>query len=473
MHGYDWLCYREGCKNKLKKRFEINMTEGNIWLLLIRFCIPLILSNIFQLLFNAADVIVVGRYVGKEALAAVGSVGAVVNLITGLAMGISVGCNILCSRKFGAGNKVSMQRAVHASVALSIICGIIIMVFGVCFSRQILHLIGTPDDVIDLAATYMRIYFGGIIPILVYNFGASILRAVGDTSRPFIYILISGVINVVLNLIFILVFDMNVAGVALATVISWAVCAVLVIRALILTDDIYKLSLKKIRLYRIESRQILGLGIPTGIQSMVFSLSNVVIQSAINSLGTIVVAGSSAATNIEGFVWMAMDAVAIAIMTFISQNYGAGKHERNSKGLIYSIVLVTGIGAVMGIGVVFIGKPLLSLYTSDEAVIAAGFIRLKIICGTYALGGVMNLIGGAIKGYGKSGVASIIAIAGACIPRLIWVYTVFKMYPRFDVLLYSYDVSWALTAIANIILYVSVHRSLKKDRGCEKTVPIG
>lgn len=444
------------------KKFEINMTEGNILKLLISFSIPLILSNIFQLLFNAADVIVVGRFAGKEALAAVGSVSSVVNLITGLATGIAAGCNILCSRQYGSGNRDAMQKTVHTSLALSVICGIIIMFIGICFSGQILHLIGSPEDVIDLSAIYMKIYFSGIIPILIYNFGSSILRAVGDTRRPFIYILVSGIINVILNLIFVIVFGMGVAGVALATVISWAVCAVLVIKSLMATEDIYKLSIRKIKLYKSQTLQILRMGIPTGIQGMTFSLSNVVLQSAINSLGTIVVAGSAAAANIEGFVWMAMDAVSVAVMTFISQNYGAGKYERNRKGLIYSIILVTGIGIVLGMGAVFAAKPLLSFYTSDAAVMEAGVMRLRIICGTYALAGIMNLISGAIKGYGRTVGASLIAIAGACIPRLIWVWTIFKAYPQFDVLLYSYDVSWALTALANIVLFVFVHRSVKR-----------
>ncbi len=447
----------------MKRKFEINMTEGNIWSLLIRFSMPLILSNIFQLLFNAADIIVVGRFAGKEALAAVGSVSSVVNLITGLATGISAGCNIICSRQYGSGNAKAMHRTVHTSLALSVICGIILMFIGICFSKQILNLIGSPSDVIDLSALYMKIYFGGIIPILIYNFGSSILRAVGDTKRPFTYILISGVINVVLNLIFVIIFNMDVAGVALATVISWAVCTVLIIKALISTEDIYKLTLNKIKLYKYETRQILNLGVPTGVQGVTFSLSNVVLQSAINSLGTVVIAGSSASANIEGFVWMAMDAVAVAIMTFISQNYGAGKYDRIKTGLVYSLLIVTGIGLILGISVVLAGRPLLSFYTSDSSVIEAGFVRLRIICGTHALGGVMNLISGAIKGYGRTVGASIIAIAGACIPRLLWVWTIFKLYPRFDVLMYSYDFSWGLTAIANIILFAVIQRSVTKN----------
>ncbi len=446
----------------MKKKFELNMTEGNIWMLLIKFSIPLILSSMLQILFNAADVVVVGKFAGSAELAAVGSTGALTNLILGVALGISQGCNIVCSNAFGANDKKTMQGAVHSAVALSLLCGAVIMVIGIFFSKPLLLLMGSPDDVIDLAATYMKIYFAGIIPILLYNFCSAILRAVGDTKRPFIFISIAGVINVCLNLIFVIVFHMGAAGVSLATVISWAITAVLTLIVLMRTDSIYRIELKKIRFYPAETKKIVSLGLPMGIQGMTFSLSNVVIMSAINSLGTTVIAGSAAAANIEGFVWVALEAVTIASMTFISQNYGARNFERNDKGFNAGLVLVIAVSSFMGILVNVLGTPLLSLYTNDPKVVEVGLQRLSIVALYYFFGGIMQHIVNVIKGYGKAIISTFLCLIGSCFLRLVWVWVVFPVRPTFAMLLYCYPITWIITSVVCWICYIKIAGHVKK-----------
>ena len=446
----------------MSKKYEINMTEGNIWLLLIKFSIPLILSSMLQLLFNAADVVVVGKFAGNEALAAVGSTGALTNLILGVALGISQGCNIICSRAYGANDKKTMEGAVHSAVALSILCGAVVMVVGVLFSKPILRLMGSPDDVIDLAATYMKIYFAGIIPILLYNFCSAILRAVGDTKRPFIFISIAGVINICLNLVFVIVFHMGAAGVALATVISWAITSVLTLIVLMKTDGIYRIDLKKIRFYPRETKSIVSLGLPMGIQGMTFSLSNVVIMSAINSLGTTVIAANSAAANIEGFVWVALEAVTIASMTFISQNYGARRFDRNDKCFYIGLILVVAVSFAFGFLAYTFGRPLLSLYTSDLHVVSVGMQRLGIVALYYFLGGIMQHIVNVIKGYGRAIVSTVICLLGSCALRLVWVWIIFPARPSYIMLLNCYPATWIVTSFACWICYILIAKRIKR-----------
>ncbi len=439
------------------------MTEGNIFILLLKFSIPLILTTMLQLLFNAADVVVVGRFAGKQSLAAVGSVGSLTNLIVNLAVGVSQGCNIVCSRAFGAKDKKSIYEIVHTSLALSLIFGIVIMFIGLTFSKQILVIMGSPKDVIDLAALYLRIYFAGIIPILVYNFCSSILRAVGDTKRPFIYILVSGIINITLNIIFVVFLKMGVAGVALATVIAWTVAAILILRTLIKTKESYRLVLKEITLYKNQVKKILAIGIPTGIQGMTFSISNVVVMSAVNSLGTSIVAGNAAASNIEGFVWCAMDSVAIAAMTFVSQNYGAKKFKRNTKGFFSSLSLVFAVGFILGNLSVAFARPLLSIYTTDELVVELGRQRLVIICGTYYIAGFMQVASSAIKGYGYAVISTAICLIGSCFLRLVWVWTVFDHYHSYEYLLYCYPITWALTFVVCFFYYLYAEKRVKNN----------
>ncbi len=446
----------------MQKKYELNMTTGNIWLLLIKFSIPLILSSMLQILFNAADVVVVGKFAGKAELAAVGSTGALTNLILGVALGISQGCNIVCSRAYGADDKKTMQGAVHSAIALSILCGGVVMLVGIFFSKPLLLLMGSPADVVDIAAVYMKIYFAGIIPILLYNFCSAILRAVGDTKRPFIFISIAGIINICLNLIFVIVFQIGAAGVALATVISWAITSILTLVVLIKSDSIYKVELKKIRFYPAETKKIVSLGLPMGIQGMTFSLSNVVIMSAINSLGTTVIAASSAAANIEGFVWVALEAVTIASMTFISQNYGAKNFERNDKGFNAGLVLVVIVSLFFGSLATIFGRQLLSLYTNDAQVVKYGLERLRIVALYYFLGGIMQHIVNAIKGYGKAIISTFLCLFGSCLLRLVWVWFVFPVRPTFAMLLYCYPITWIITSLICRICYIKIVKNIKK-----------
>ena len=429
----------------------LDMTQGPIFSQVIFFALPIMLSGILQLLFNAADTIVVGRFAGNQALAAVGSVGSLNNLIISLFIGLSVGANVLVARYTGSRNSDAVAQTVHTSVLLSVLGGLLLTVIGVALAKPLLAIMGSPEDVIDLAVLYVRILFIGMPVQMLYNFCAAILRAVGDTKRPLYFLTIAGVINVVLNLIFVVGFHMSVAGVALATILSQAVSAVLVVRCLMGMDGPTRLYLRRLRIYPGKLREIIRIGLPAGVQSSVFSLSNVVIQSSVNSFGSIVIAGNAASSNVGSFIYQAMNTFQQAVTCFASQNVGARKPRRIFAAMKASMVWAILVGVILGALSCVFGKPLLSMYSSDPAVIAAGMERQLIVCAPYFLCGMMDVMTGALRGIGYSILPMAVSILGACVFRIVWVVTIFRAIPTLRCLMVSYPVSWLLTFIALVI----------------------
>ncbi len=452
---------------RTRKKYEIDMCEGPILKKMLLFALPLMLSSILQLLFNAADIIVVGRFAGDDSLAAVGSTSSLINLITNLFIGLSIGANVLVARYFGAKKEEELRDTVHTAMALSMIGGLVLTVIGVVFAPIILKLMQSPPEVIDLATVYLRVYFGGIVATMVYNFGSAILRAIGDTKRPLYFLSIAGVVNVVLNLIFVIFFHWGVFGVGMATVISQVISAFLVVRCLMQEQGGIRLEPKRIKVHRGKLIQIMQIGIPAGFQGMLFSLSNVVIQSSVNSFGNIIVAGNSAASNIEGFVFAAMNAFYQAAISFMGQNVGAGKYKRVNKVVITAEGCVLVIGLVLGTLTVLFGRPLLSIYSDTPEVLAAGEVRLKIICSVYFLCGMMDTMVGALRGLGYSIAPMIVSLLGACAFRLLWIATVFQIdqFHTIETVYYSYPISWLLTFTAHLITYIIVRTRLKKKWG--------
>ncbi len=442
--------------DKTKRSFEIDMCNGPILSKIVIFALPLVASGILQLLFNAADVIVVGRFAGSQSLAAVGSTSSLINLLLNVFIGLSTGTNVLVARFYGSHNYRDLEETIHTSMLLSVICGFILIFIGEIFATPILELMGSPDDVLPLASLYIEVYFIGVPATLVYNFGSSILRAIGDTRRPLFYLLVSGVINVILNLIFVIYFSMGVAGVAAATVLSQCISAFLIVQCLRRSDGPYRLRLKKLRIVTGKLTYIMKIGIPAGIQGAIFSISNVLIQSSINSFGSVAMAGSTAAGNIEGFVYTSMNAVYQTAISFTSQNYGARKYKRMRRCLIYCMILVTVVGLVTGLGATIFGRQLLGIYSSDPEVIEYGMQRLVLLAAPYFLCGMMDTMAGGLRGMGCSILPLIESLTGACALRIVWIYTVFAVYHSLDVLFLSYSVSWILTALAHVITYAIV-----------------
>lgn len=444
----------------MEKTYSIDMCSGSILPKLLKFSLPLMCSSILQLLFNAADVVVVGRFCGEHSLAAVGSTVSLINLLTNLFIGLSVGANVLVARYFGAKEEKHLHDVVHTAVALSIASGVILTVFGVVFTKQILIWMQTPEEVLDLAVTYLRIYFLGMTVTMIYNFCSAILRAVGDTKRPLYYLMYAGVINVILNLFFVIVCNLNVAGVGLATVISQCVSAVLIIKCMMKEKEGYRLCLQDIRFHGRYVKKILQIGLPAGLQGTIFALSNVVIQSSVNSFGAVVMAGNAAASNIEGFVYVAMNAFHQAAVSFVGQNMGAGKFGRINKIAVRSLICVIVTGCLLGNLAVLFGHPLLSIYSSKEEVIADGMVRLQMICGMYALCGMMDVMVGILRGLGYSVMPMIVSLIGACGLRLLWIFTIFQI-PDFHttkMLYLSYPVSWTITFMVHVICFFVVRR---------------
>ena len=444
--------------NKKLSSYEIDMTSGPMLPGIFRFAIPLALSGMLQLAFNAADVIVVGKFAGSTALAAVGSTGALINLIINLFVGLSTGVNVLVANYRGAGRLEDVRKTVHTAMSVAFAGGILLVFIGIILARPMLELMDSPDTVIGQATLYMQIYFVGMPAFMVYNFGASVLRAVGDTKRPLIFLSIAGVINVVLNMIFVIFFHMGVAGVAIATVTSQAVSAVLIVRCMILSDGIYKLDLHNLRIDSRKFTRMLRIGLPAGLQSSLFSISNVLIQSSVNSFGDLVMAGNAAAGNLEGFVYTAMNSLYQANLSYTSQNYGALKYKRIDRSLLLCLGVVTLIGGLLGNIVYLLGPHLLSLYDSDPAVIQYGMNRLAVIATTYFLCGIMEVASGSIRGLGYAIIPMVVSLSGACIMRIVWIYTVFAMVPTQFVLYLSYPISWVLTFAAHLVTYFIVRK---------------
>ncbi len=447
---------------KTNKNYEIDMCNGKLLGKILLFSVPLMLSGILQLLFNAADIVVVGQFAGSNALAAVGATSSLINLLVNLFIGLSVGANVLVARFYGAGQKKELSEMVHTAVATSLISGVFLIFVGFFLAKPALQLMDTPADCIEQAVLYMRIYFVGMPAMMAYNFGSAVLRAVGDTKRPLYYLLFAGVINVVLNLIFVIVFSMNVAGVALATVISQVVSAGLVIRCLVRSDADYKLNLKELRIVKDKLIKMAQIGLPAGLQGALFSISNVLIQSSVNSFGSIAMAGNTAAGNIEGFVYTAMNALHQTAISFTGQNYGARKFKRIGKILLICQGIVMAIGLVMGNAAYWGSEYLLRLYSDDAEVIRYGVLRLSIICTTYCLCGMMDVMVGSLRGMGYSVMPMLVSLTGACLFRVVWIYTIFKTYNTLECLYWSYPISWTLTFMVHLLCFFVVYRRLLK-----------
>ncbi len=449
-------------KERKIKSYEIDMCHGPLLGKILVFSVPLILSGILQLLFNAADVIVVGRFAGSQSMAAVGSTSSLINLLVNVFIGLSVGTNVLVARYYGAGQEKEVSQTVHTAVLLSVVCGLVLGVMGFVLARPLLEIMGTPEDVLSKAALYMRIYFIGMPVMLLYNFGSSILRAIGDTKRPLYFLAAGGVINVVLNLFFVIVLDMDVAGVALSTVISQCVSAGCILRCLMQSEGFIKLYLKQLHIDKDKLIRIMKIGVPAGMQGAIFSVSNVLIQSSVNSFGSIAMAGNTAAANVEGFVYTAMNAMHQTAVSFTSQNLGGKQYGRINKILFQCLAIAALIGLVMGNAAVFFGKQILSIYSSDAEVVHYGMLRLSVICSTYFLCGMMDTMVGAIRGLGYSVVPMIVSLVGACGLRVLWVMTVFRWEGTLLSLYISYPVTWAITFTVHVISYIFIRRHLKK-----------
>lgn len=443
---------------------QIDMTEGPIFGKLLKFSIPLIASSILQLLFNAADVVVVGRFAGDNSLAAVGSTGSLINLLINLFMGLSVGTNVVAANYFGAQKKDDLRDTVHTAILVSIYSGLILTVVGVLGAKPILTFMQAPAEVLNLAALYLRIYFGGITATMVYNFGSAILRAKGDTQRPLYILFGAGILNFILNLIFVIIFKMDVAGVGLATVISQVISAVLVIIILIREPDDFHLNLKKLRINRMIFIRIVKIGLPAGFQGIMFSFSNVIIQSSINTFGPVMIAGNAAAVNLEGFIYTSMNGFSQGSLTFCSQNLGAGKVDRIRKVVWISQVSIIVIGALLsGIFLLF-GPVFLGIFTKSDEVVQAGMKRLWIIFTTYYLCGMMDGMANSIRGIGHSLMPVISSLIGACLFRIIWLFTIFLI-PQFhtpETIFLSYPISWIFTFAANVFMYNKYMKELKQ-----------
>ena len=447
----------------------MDMTEGPLMSKVLFFALPIMLSGILQLLFNAADTIVVGRFAGNEALAAVGSVGSLNNMIVSLFIGLSVGVNVLVARYTGSRENQKVSQTVHTAVVISVLGGLLLTVVGFVAARPLLQLMGSPEDVIDLAVLYVRILFLGMPVQMLYNFCAAVLRAVGDTKRPLYFLTFAGVINVVLNLIFVISFHMSVAGVALATIISQAVSAVLVVHSLMGMDGPTHLYLHRLRITPPILGEIVRIGLPAGIQSSVFSLSNVVIQSSVNSFGSIVIAGNSAAANIGNFIYQAMNTFQQAITCFAGQNIGARKPMRIITSMKVCLFWAVAFGLSLGTFSCVFGEQLLSLYSADPAVIAAGMERLYVFCLPYFLCGIMDVMTGALRGIGYSILPMVVSILGACVFRIFWVMTVFAAFPTMFCLMVSYPVSWLITlSVHSYFFYIIWKRRFKQEFTAEE-----
>ena len=440
-------------------KYEIDMCNGTIMDKLISFSLPLMLSSILQLMFNAVDIIVVGRFSGSQALAAVGSTTALINIFTNLFIGISLGANVLAARYFAAGREKEMSEAVHTAITLALLSGIIMAFIGAGASRFALGLMDTPADVIDQSVTYMRIYFMGMPFFMLYNYGAAVLRAVGDTKRPLVFLIAAGLANVVLDLALVIVIPLGVAGVAIGTVASQMISCILVLRCLYKSEGSYQLRFSKLTIKRTYLKRIFQVGIPAGIQSTVINISNALLQSSVNSFGSTAMAGYTAANNILGFLYVAVNAVTQACMSFTSQNYSVGKQKRMDRVLADCMVLSAAVSVVLGGGAYVFGSQVLRIYTVDADVIRCGLEILSITTVPYFLCGIMDLIPGALRGMGHSAVPMILSVIGTVGTRVLWIYGFFPQNRSLRFLFISYPGSWIATIIMQAVCFYFVRRS--------------
>ena len=453
------------------RNYEIDMCNGPLTRKIITYCIPLALSGILQLLYNAADIIVVGRFSGPTALAAVGSTGSLINLIVNLLIGLSVGASVCVANFYGAGREKDVRETVHTAMLISVIGGVIVAVVGMVFAKTFLGWMGSPDDVIDQATLYLRIYFAGMPLTMAYNFASAIFRALGDTKRPLYYLAVSGLVNVILNLIFVIVFKMGVAGVATATVVAQAVSTTLIIMCMIRSHSVIHLQRDMLRIHGDKLKEIVRVGLPAGLQGTIFSISNVLIQSSINSFGSIAIAGNSASSNLEGFMYTSMNSVYQAALSFAGQNMGARKYSRLKKVLCNCLAIVTGIGIGMGAITYLFRYQMLGIYSSDMDVINFGIERLELFCLTYFTCGAMDVMVGQMRGMGYSIVPMIVSLVGVCGIRIVWIFTVFKASNSLLTLYMSYPVSWVVTLAVHFSTFLYVYHKVKQRTDGVPDVP--
>ncbi len=442
---------------------DVDMCNGPLVGNLLRFSIPLMASGILQLLFNAADIIVLGQFASSSAMAAVGATSSLNSLMVNLFLGLSIGCSVVMAHSYGAQDWRRVHDTVHTAVLLALICGAVLVVVGIPLLPVLLRRMDTPADLLDQSILYMRIVFVGMPAMMLYDFGAGILRATGDTRRPLFFLTAAGITNATLNVIFVLVFQLDVAGVALATSISQYLSAFLILRCLSEPGTHYQLHPREMRICPPVLVQIIRVGLPAGIQSVVFSISNVLIQSSINIFGTLAVAGSTASSNIENFVYTAMNSVYQAALNFTSQNIGAGKKDRIPLILRDCLMIVTVIGLVLGGLAVFFGRQLLSIYSSDPQILPYGLERIRVICLTYFLCGLMDVTCGVVRGMGAAVTPTIVSLTGACVLRVIWIYTVFVAFHSLFVLYLSYPVTWVVTCAVHLICFSIFYRRLRQS----------
>jgi len=442
----------------------MDMCSGPLFSKMLIFALPIMAMNILQLLFNAADVIVVGRFSGKEALGAVGATGSLINLIVNVFMGLSVGTSVVVAQDYGAGKSDDVSKSVHTSIAVSIISGIVVMIIGLVLCEPLLSIMGTPDDIINLSVLYMKIYFLGVPASMVYNFGAAILRAVGDSRRPMYYLIITGSVNVVLNMFCVIVLNMGVAGVAWPTVITQYLSVFLIMSNLTKHDGAIRFIPKQLRIDKNKLKSIVKVGLPAGMQSFLFSISNTLIQSAINSFGTTMVAASSASSNIENFVGTTMNAYYNAAITFTGQNMGAKKYDRIDTIAKVCTVFVFSTWIVMCSLILLLGRPLLHIFTTDPEVIELGMLRMKVLMIAYFTCGTMNVFPGLTRGMGYSILPMICTLVGACLLRIVWLFTVFKWYPTVVVLFLCYPITWGIAGIGQVASFFYARHHIRKTK---------
>lgn len=459
-----WLPFHLSLGEKIvsSKKFEIDMCNGSIMDKLISFSIPLMISSMLQLTFNAVDIIVVGRFSGSDALAAVGATTALIAVFINLFIGISLGANVLAARFYATGKGQEMSDTVHTAILFAVLSGIFMTFMGLTLSPFALKIMGTPDHIIGQSTLYMRIYFLGMPFFMVYNYGASILRAVGDTKRPLLFLIVAGLMNTALNLILVIVFRLGVAGVAIGTVASQLVSGVLVLRCLYLSDGSYQFRFRKLAIKGTYLRQIFQVGIPAGIQSTVINISNALLQSSVNSFGSTAMAGYTAANNILGFLYFSVNAVTQACMSFTSQNYGLRKFKRMDRVLRDCMILSVGISLVMGGLAYFFGNQLLHIYTDQQKVVACGMEILSFTTTSYFFCGLMDLFPGALRGMGFSTVPMILSIIGTVGTRIVWIYGLFPSHRSLAFLFLSYPVSWIITILMQLVCFVYVRRKVRR-----------
>lgn len=441
---------------------QMDMIQGPIFSKLVRFSIPVIASGILQLLFNTADVIVVGRFSGSQALAAVGSTSSLINLLINLFLGISIGANVLVGQYIGAKDEPNARKTVHTGILFAFCGGIFMAMFGFFLSSTFLQMMSTPSDVLPLSTLYMKIYFLGLPALLVYDFGAALLRAIGDTKRPLYFLSISGIINVILNLCLVIFFGLGVAGVAIATVTAQLISAILILICLARQDGVLRLEKEYLHFSRDKAVKMIKIGVPAGVQGMLFSISNVLIQSSINGFGSIVMAGNTASSNIENFVYISMNSIHQSALSFTSQNMGAGQYKRIDKILLECLGIVCFVGLVLG-WIAYLGSDFfLGIYSTDLEVIEVGTLRLSVICTMYFICGCMDVMVGTLRGMGASFLPMVVTLLGVCAFRVFWVFTIFKASPTLWTLYISYPVSWLITLAALVVCYISVRKKLKR-----------